>query len=56
MRRSSVIAFLAATCVLPACAPNVDPLITPGASSVLITHGSMVYLARTSAGVIAIDL
>jgi glyoxylase-like metal-dependent hydrolase (beta-lactamase superfamily II) len=39
-----------------ACAPHIEPLVTPGASSVLVTRGSMVYFARTSAGVIAIDL
>ena len=48
------LALLAATAA--ACAPRIGPLVKPGASSVLVTSGSMVYLARTAAGVIAIDL
>jgi glyoxylase-like metal-dependent hydrolase (beta-lactamase superfamily II) len=42
--------------VAGACAPHIEPLIESGRSSVMITRGSMVYLARTAAGVIAIDL
>jgi hydroxyacylglutathione hydrolase len=42
--------------VAAACAPRIEPLVKPGASSVLVTGGSMVYLARTTSGVIAIDL
>jgi len=39
-----------------ACAPHVEPLVEPQRSFVLVAKGSMIYLARTSVGVIAIDL
>lgn len=55
MKREVVFAAALAT-LSTACAPKVEPLISPGASAVLMTRGSMTYLARTSAGVIAIDL
>lgn len=54
MRRSSW--FAVVVLVGAACAPHIEPLVTPGASAVLLTRGSMAYFARTSEGVIAIDL
>lgn len=52
--------FIAA-CALPftACSRAIAPLISPGESAVALTGGpntSMIYLARTAAGVVAIDL
>lgn len=44
---------------LGACSRAVAPLVSPGASAVALTGGpntSMVYVARTSEGVVAIDL
>jgi glyoxylase-like metal-dependent hydrolase (beta-lactamase superfamily II) len=55
-----VVTALASALAITACAPrHIAPLIEPRASAVVLTGGpakSMVYLARTSAGVIAIDL
>lgn len=50
---------LAALAVLTACSRAIAPLESPGASAVAMTSGantSMIYLARTSNGVLAIDL
>jgi glyoxylase-like metal-dependent hydrolase (beta-lactamase superfamily II) len=56
MKPSQVVVSGVLFTAIAACSPKIEPLATPGRSSVLITAGSMVYLARTSAGVIAIDL
>ena len=60
MSSSRVFVVLATALSAAACSPrHTAPLIRPSASSVALTGGpakSMVYLARTSDGVIAIDL
>lgn len=50
---------LVASLVAIGCSRQVAPLVTPGASAVALTGGlntSMIYVARTSSGVLAIDL
>lgn len=53
------IAFIAVLACALACSRAISPLQLPGASSVALTSGantSMIYLARTTDGVLAIDL
>ena len=60
-RRAALVPLVAGAlaCSSAACSRAVAPLVTPGQSAVALTGGpntSMIYLARTSAGVVAIDL
>lgn len=63
MRNLKIIVHLAAIllsgCTLFGCSRAIEPLISPGESAVALTGGpntSMIYLARTTDGVLAVDL
>ena len=54
-----LVAILLSGCTLFGCSRAIEPLISPGESAVALTGGpntSMIYLARTSDGVLAVDL
>ena len=56
---AAIAAVVAATVLGAGCHRAVAPLVVPGSSAVALTGGSntsMIYLARTSDGVLAIDL
>lgn len=58
-RRLLALSMSLATLVAAGCRRAIDPLVVPGRSAVALTGGSntsMIYLARTADGLLAIDL